>query len=85
KKDYVADYENLPVKLYVRVGYDNFDKALKVINDVIGRVKPIYRSGVEDEFAFIFKARTEKEAKKMLLELSDEGLTVLGRIRVLEI
>lgn len=84
KRDAVRDYREAYAKLYVRLGYDYFEKALKVVTDLFGMVKPIYRSGAEDEFAFVTGELTENELATRLALLEEKGQTVLGKIRVLE-
>jgi len=40
-----VNYLDTQASMYVRIGYDNYDKAIKVINDLFGEIVPIYRSG----------------------------------------
>ncbi|WP_312643045.1 homoserine dehydrogenase [Hydrogenoanaerobacterium sp.] len=79
----VTDYLDAEVSMYVRIGYDNFDKATKVIGDLFGEIKPIYRSGIDDEFAFISPVLTEREVSQKLEQVAEKGLQVLGKVRVL--
>lgn len=87
-RDSVADYKTQKVQLYVRIGYDNFDKALGVVSrafGVFGEITPMYRPGAEDEFAFLVDVESEGAAEAMLKQVEEQGISVLGKIRVLEI
>ena len=84
-RDCVEKYENNPVRFYVRVCYDNFDKAMKVASDIFGIIKPMYRAGEDDEFAFLIDVKTEKEAAELLHKMEERGISVLSKIRVLDI
>ena len=81
--DTVTDYRANAVRMYVRVGYDNLDKALSDIGKVFGAVAPMYRTGVDDELAFIAPELTEREFAEKLEQLG-RGLLVLGALRVLD-
>jgi len=45
---------------------------------------PIYRSGAEDEFAFITPILTERELSEKIKQITQNGLQVLGSVRVLD-
>ncbi len=82
--DTVQDYLDNEVRMYVRISYDNFDKAMRAVVDLFGGVKPLYRSGSEDEMAFITGVCTEREMTQRLDALAARGIPVLGKIRVLD-
>ncbi|RPF48019.1 homoserine dehydrogenase [Hydrogenoanaerobacterium saccharovorans] len=79
-----VNYLDTKASMYVRIGYDNYDKAIKVINDLFGEIVPIYRSGAEDEFAFITPILTERELSEKIKQITQNGLQVLGSVRVLD-
>lgn len=79
-----VNYLDTQASMYVRIGYDNYDKAIKVINDLFGEIVPIYRSGAEDEFAFITPILTERELSEKIKQITKNGLQVLGSVRVLD-
>lgn len=83
-RDSVVDYLETPAARYVRVAYDNFDKALRVVNGLFQEVTPIYRNSAEDEFAFITPQHTESELQEKLAKLGAQGLRVLSTVRVLD-
>ena len=79
----VRDWNENRVRMYVRVGYDNQDKALREVQTAFGSVVPMYRTGADDELAFLTPELTERELAQRL-EALGARVQVLGHLRVLD-
>lgn len=83
--DSVVDYLGTQAAMYVRLSCGDFEKALKAVKAVFGEsVAPLRRSGADDEFAFITPEDSEAGLGEKLTALDQQGLHVLGKIRVLD-
>lgn len=79
----VRNWHENSARMYVRIGYDNQDMALREVEKVFGAAVPMYRAGADDELAFITPVLAESVLAQKL-EALGARVSVLGALRVLD-
>ncbi len=79
----LADYRQQQTSVYIRLQGEH---ARQLAEQAFGSVKPLFREGVPaGEFAFVSSTMVEAELDRRLGQLTEAGLTVLGKIRVTDL
>lgn len=81
--DYVEDYLENRVAMFVRATTDDETLAFRNIRDRFGQAERLTRRNAENgEIAFVTQPEREREIRKKLDELSDLGIRVRNTIRI---
>ena len=84
KEGYVADYLEVPARMFVRLAAPGREQALRSVRSLLGNVTEVVAPGVENEAAFITPSLPEGEIARALQSLQALDYTVLSTIRVLD-
>ena len=80
----VADHLENSTRMYVRLQSDTV-KLPQMLEKQFGQVQPLSRDGQPDnEFACILPERKEREIEEELSKLTNMGVEILGKVRVLD-
>lgn len=81
--DYVEDYLENEVAMYVLAKADDETAAMKKISALFGSADRLSRKNAEaGEIAFVTKAMKEKDINEKLKQLSDSGIQIINTIRI---
>lgn len=81
--DYVEDYLENEVAMYVLAKADDEASAIKKITALFGSADRLSRKNAETgEIAFVTKAMKEKDINEKLKQLSDSGIQIINTIRI---
>ncbi|MEG0614475.1 MAG: homoserine dehydrogenase [Oscillospiraceae bacterium] len=81
---FVENYQQNELEMYVRINADDRENAIKKITEIFGSVDFLSRKGREKtETAFVTPLMAECKIAEKLEKLSEFGITILNKIRVL--
>lgn len=82
-EDYVDDYREDSIAMYIRAKADNDTLAYENANSIFGGVTRLYyKNAAQNEIAFVTKEMPEKEILAKLEQLERLGVTVCSKIRI---
>lgn len=81
--DYVEDYQENEVGMYIRLKADDESVTLKDVSALFGDVERLSRKNAEQgELAFVTSVMKEKEIVEKLKQLAKPGIQILNTIRI---
>lgn len=83
--DFIENHENGEISMYIRLRCENRDEALSLISNGFGEVQFLTRKGRDrTELAFVTRLMVEKNINTQLVNLSANGIEILGKIAILD-
>ena len=83
--DFIEDYTQADISMYVRISCENRDEALSLLKNAFGEVKHLTRKGRDKtELAFITPILKEQSIEDKLADLANNRIKILAKIRVLD-
>ena len=83
QEDYVSPYEDSVISVYIRAMAENDHKGLEIAEKAFGAIRRLVRSDApESEFAFVTEPKTVKEINACCETMKDQGVEILGMIRI---
>ncbi len=83
QEGYVSPYEDSVISVYIRATAENDHKGLEIAEKTFGTIRRLVRSDApENEFAFVTKPKSVREINACCEAMKDQGVEVLGMIRL---
>lgn len=79
----MSDYYETDMAVYIRATAQDVSAALKSAREKFGQTERIYRAGApKNEFAFLTPVMKIRDANQKILELGEEGIHVISKVRI---
>ena len=79
----MSPYEDSVISVYIRATAENDHKGLEIAEKTFGTIRRLVRSDApENEFAFVTKPKSVREINACCEAMKDQGVEVLGMIRL---